>query len=190
MGIAAPAASVCRRMGAVPANARPSVTRGWTEDFDHLPRQYRVRQCRHTPAGKQKGAAEPSMIGTSGPSSSISTLSTPAPARAAIRCSIVPTRADPSPIVVQRLVSTTRSWVAGISRGPGQRAAKDERRGPAWAGSSVRLTRRPLCTPQFRRRGCGISTSVATRATTSYLRHRVGPSAPSISSVTPAIISS
>ena len=57
---------------------------------------------------KENGAAEPSMIGTSGPSTSISALSTPAPARAAIRCSIVPTRAEPSPIVVQSLVSTTR----------------------------------------------------------------------------------
>ena len=62
-----------------------------------------------------KRSALPSMIGTSGPSMSISTWVTPVPASAAIRCSTVPTD-TPAALVssVQSRVSLTRSQRAGI----------------------------------------------------------------------------
>ena len=57
-----------------------------------------------------KGSAEPSMIGTSGPSSVMTASETPKPAKAAITCSTVPTE-TPAAFVsfVQSCVSFTRS---------------------------------------------------------------------------------
>ena len=98
---------------------------------------------------KMKGAAEPSRIGTSGPSSSTTASSMPQATKAAIRCSIVPTRASGTsaePSAVHSRVSTTRSKRAGISTPP--RSARRKRMPlPAAAGCRVRRTRRPVCRP-------------------------------------------
>ena len=62
---------------------------------------------------KTKGAAEPSRIGISGASTSMTQSSTPQPARAASTCYTVPIRASPAGVrqvsAVQRRVSVTRS---------------------------------------------------------------------------------
>ena len=88
------------------------------------------------------GAALPSMIGTSGPSSSTIALSTAAPAKAAIRCSTVPTIVPPpSDSIVQRVESTAFSHTARIS------APVSVRRKtipvPATAGTRLIATRCP-----------------------------------------------
>ena len=61
-----------------------------------------------------KGAALPSIIGTSSADNSISRLSMPSPQSADIRCSTVATCAEPSAILVDRVVSATYSARAGI----------------------------------------------------------------------------
>ncbi len=58
-------------------------------------------------SSSKKGWALPSAAGTSGPSMSITALSMPSAAAAAIRCSMVRTRTPKAPIVVAELVSTT-----------------------------------------------------------------------------------
>ena len=64
-----------------------------------------------------KGAALPSMIGTSGPSISTSTLSTPRPRKAASRCSAVEQSGpEASPSTVANSVAVTARTSARISR--------------------------------------------------------------------------
>jgi hypothetical protein len=82
----------------------------------------RGASCSATPAHsmrKTNGAALPSMIGTSGPSSSTTTLSISAPASAAMRCSTVP-MVSPSPLlkVVHSEDSTAFRQLAAISAPP------------------------------------------------------------------------
>ena len=64
---------------------------------------------------KTKRVELPSIIGISGPSQSIMQLSTPIPAKADIRCSIVAISAPSCSKVVERVVSPTKFACAGIS---------------------------------------------------------------------------
>ena len=61
---------------------------------------------------KTKGPALPSMIGISGPSTSIRQLSMPSPAIADKRCSIVDILCSPDPSVVDNVVKPTSLAVA------------------------------------------------------------------------------
>ena len=93
-----------------------------------------------------KGAALPSMIGTSGPVMSITALSMAQPRRAAIRCSTVLTVAPSSlPTVVDIRVSTTRSQVAGITEPPAMSVRRNTIPLPASPGRSVIDTMSPQC---------------------------------------------
>ena len=65
---------------------------------------------------KTKGLELPSIIGTSGPSTLIKQLSTPSPAIADKRCSIVDIFTPFLTNAVERLVSPTFSAIAGITR--------------------------------------------------------------------------
>ena len=108
--------------------------------------------CRATPAHSIRntnGAELPSMIGTSGPFSSITALSMPEPRRAAIRCSTVPTEAPCSlATTVQSLVSTTASHLAGMTaRSLGRSVLTKLIPLSAAAGRSVMDTFAPPCRP-------------------------------------------
>ena len=65
---------------------------------------------------KTKGLELPSIIGTSGPSTLIRQLSTPSPAIAESKCSIVEILTPSFTNAVDRLVSPTFSAIAGITR--------------------------------------------------------------------------
>src|SRR5579885_3903301 len=97
-----------------------------------------------------KGAALPSMIGTSGPSISTTTLSTLSPRSAASRCSAVE-HSGPlaSPRTVANSVAVTARTSARISRSMEPSAATRWKTIPASssAGCSVRVTGRPEWTP-------------------------------------------
>ena len=67
----------------------PSADRDRLHDLDRAARRVLRDGSRRVRSGCRNGAALPSMIGTSGPSSSTTALSMPGPAKAAIRCSIV-----------------------------------------------------------------------------------------------------
>ena len=94
-----------------------------------------------------KGAALPSMIGISGPSTSISTLSILHPARAEVRCSIVLTVAPWSfPTVVARRVSITFRQLTTISRAPLTKSIRQIRMPkPSSAGFNVSDVFLPEC---------------------------------------------
>src|SRR6266487_3520054 len=96
-----------------------------------------------------KGAALPSMIGASGPSSSTMALSTPSPHSAAMMCSIVETPGpEASPSTVASSVAVTDRALARISRcrlPPTQRMKTTPV--PASAGCNVSVTGSPEWTP-------------------------------------------
>jgi len=69
---------------------------------------------------KTNGPALPSMIGNSGPATSTLRLSTPTPASADIRCSMVEIDASPSVSVDDNRVSPTLTARAGIVTGVGR----------------------------------------------------------------------
>ena len=91
------------------------------------------------------GAAEPSTIGISGPSTSTRQLSIPMPSSAASTCSTVEMRAVPTPTLVESIVSTTRSLRAGISTPRSMRT--NVMPASAGAGASVRVAGLPEWRP-------------------------------------------
>ncbi len=91
------------------------------------------------------GAAEPSRIGISGPSTSTRQLSMPMPWSAAITCSTVATRVFPLPRLVERVVSTTCSLRAAISTPTSMRTKVMP--ASAGAGASVRVAGFPEWRP-------------------------------------------
>src|SRR4030081_429480 len=96
-----------------------------------------------------KAAALPSMIRTSGPSTSMMALSTPMPRKAASTCSAVETSGPSlSPRTVARSVAITDAAIAGTSRSASSRPVRTKIK-PAsiGAGPIVRLTGKPECTP-------------------------------------------
>ncbi len=105
-----------RAKGRSSAKARPCSTRtGFRTLMERRLADWRTRPARSI--ASTKGAALPSMIGTSGPSISTRTLSTPRPARAARRCSMVATEpVAVSPMMVQSSVALTASCRASMSR--------------------------------------------------------------------------
>ena len=96
-----------------------------------------------------KGAALPSMIGTSGPSTSMVALSTPMPRSAASTCSAVETSGpSASPSTVANSVAITASDVARTSRSPPSMPLRTKIKPASTdAGPMVRLTGSPECTP-------------------------------------------
>ena len=127
------------------ANASPSLTRTGRR----ISIVVRGASCSTIPAQSSRntnGAAEPSRIGGSGPSTSTTALSMPQPASAAITCSTVPIRAPSlSASTVARRVSTTRSKRAGMSTPRSVR--RNTMPWSAGAGRKVRLTRLSGCSP-------------------------------------------
>ena len=109
----------------------------------------RTASCSTTPAHSirnKNGAALPSMIGISGPSSSTTALSISAPANAAIRCSTVPI-VVPSPFdrTVQSGEAIVFTQLARISAPASVRRNTIPVSGGA--GRKVILTFRPECSP-------------------------------------------
>ena len=95
-----------------------------------------------------KRSALPSMIGTSGPSMSISTWVTPVPASAAIRCSTVPTDTPAALVsIVQSRVSLTRSQRAGIRLSRSVTSTRRKRMPPVVAGCRRMRAGRPEWSP-------------------------------------------
>ena len=96
---------------------------------------------------KTKGPALPSMIGISGPLTLIMQLSTPNPAMADRRCSMVAIL-DPSLYkVVDSVVSPTCSNMAGISTFGSRSDLMKLIPESAGAGSNSKITFLPLCSP-------------------------------------------
>src|SRR5690606_11508682 len=87
------------------------------------------------------------MMGTSAALTSTTTLSTPRPANADIRCSMVETRASPAVSTVPRRVSPTWVASAGISTGGERSLRRNTMPVSGGAGSSVIAMRDPLCRP-------------------------------------------
>ena len=79
-------------------------------------------------------------MGTSGPSSSTLTLSTPMPISALSRCSTVPTLTPSRPSVVASEVSTTKSPRAGSSGFPGRSVLTNTTPWSTGAGTSAIVT--------------------------------------------------
>jgi hypothetical protein len=108
--------------------------------------------CRRRPLARiaaTKGAAEPSRIGTSGPSISIRALVTPVPASAAIRCSTVET-VTPSSLAsrVQSCAGTTLCHSADtIAFRPTTSVRRNQIPCSAAAGRSTTRAGAPPCRP-------------------------------------------
>ena len=88
--------------------------------------------------------AEPSMMGVSCASMSISALSTPEVQSADMMCSMVQTRWPPASMVVPREVSTTLSQLAGIMGCPSRSVRRNAMPYPASAGLTVMVTLTPV----------------------------------------------
>ena len=93
-----------------------------------------------------KGAALPSIAGTSGPSSSTTALSTSSPAKAAIRCSMVATDTPLAAMVVQSEDSVMLRQTASISA-PFLSLRRKRMPVSGAAGCSVNSMRAPECSP-------------------------------------------
>jgi hypothetical protein len=96
---------------------------------------------------KTNGPALPSMIGISGPATSMWTLSIPSPASADIMCSTVEIAAPSCLSVDERRVSPTCSASAGIAIGRSRSTRWKTMPALGAAGRSTSSTRAPVCRP-------------------------------------------
>ena len=94
-----------------------------------------------------KGAELPSIMGISGPVTSIKQLSIPNPTNAANTCSTVLIFAPLDSRVVPRLVSVTRSQSALITGCSGKSVLLNCNPNPGLAGCRVRSAKMPVCSP-------------------------------------------